>query len=54
MKVVIKQRPLANFGSADCRCCDRLSWKDLKYDKQVLKEAANDAHATMAERKSAA
>lgn len=41
-KVKIKQRPLDNFGSASCGCCDRLSWKNLKYDKQALKEAVND------------
>lgn len=44
MKIVIKQRPLANHGPADCRCCDRLSWKDLKTDRQAMKEAVNDAH----------
>jgi Uri superfamily endonuclease len=44
MKVKIKQRPLDNFGPADCRCCSRLSWKNLKLDKQVLKEAVNDAN----------
>lgn len=43
MKVKIKQRPLANYGPADCGCCARLSWKDLKTDRHVLKEAVNDA-----------
>jgi hypothetical protein len=43
MKVKIKPRPLDNFGPADCQCCSRLSWKNLKLDKQVLKEAVNDA-----------
>lgn len=43
MKVVIKQRPLVNQGPAECRCCDRLNWKELKTDKQALKEAINDA-----------
>ena len=43
MKVKIKPRPLDDFGPAECRCCSRLSWKNHKYDKQVLKEAANDA-----------
>lgn len=43
MKVKIKQRPLDNFGPAECRCCSRLSWKNLKLDRQTLKEAVNDA-----------
>lgn len=43
MQVKIKPRPLVNKGPADCRCCSRLSWKDLKLDKQILKEASNDA-----------
>jgi hypothetical protein len=50
MKVKIKQRPLDNFGPADCRCCDRLSWKNLKLDHQALKEAVNDADYTLDER----
>lgn len=40
-KVKIKQRPLDNFGSASCGCCDRLSWKNLKYDKQALIQSLN-------------
>lgn len=43
MKVKIKPRPLVNHGSAECGCCSRLDWKNLKLDKQVLKEAVNDA-----------
>lgn len=44
MRVVVKQRPLKNHGPAECRCCVRLSWKELKFDKYALKEAVNDAH----------
>ena len=44
MNVVVKQRPLVNYGPADCRCCDRISWKNHKFDKQALKEAVNDAN----------
>lgn len=47
MKVKIKQRQLVNFGPADCRCCARLSWKALKYDRQAMKEAVNDATYTL-------
>ncbi|XAI98143.1 hypothetical protein ISREJYDI_CDS0124 [Pseudomonas phage UNO-G1W1] len=42
MKVKMRQRPLANFGVANCGCCSRLSWKVHKLDKQVLKEALED------------
>lgn len=51
MKVKIKQRPLDNFGPADCGCCTRLSWRNLKFDKQALKEAVNDANYALDERK---
>lgn len=47
MKVKIKQRPLDNFGPADCGCCARLSWKNHKFDKHALKEAANEANYTL-------
>ncbi len=43
MKVKIHPRPLKDMGPADCRCCSRLSWRDLKLDRQTLKEAVNDA-----------
>ena len=47
MKVKIKQRPLNNFGPAECRCCPRLSWKDRKVDRTILKEAVNDTYYTL-------
>jgi len=50
MKVKMKQRPLDNFGPAECRCCARLSWKNLKYDRQAFKEAVNDADYALNER----
>jgi hypothetical protein len=42
MKVKMRQRPLADFGVANCGCCSRLSWKVHKLDKQILKEALDD------------
>lgn len=53
MKVKVKQRPLVNSGPMECRCCSRLSWKAMKFDKQVLKEAVNDADYEMSNRKAA-
>lgn len=50
MKVKIKARPLVNHGPAECRCCDHLSWKNLKLDKQILKEAVNDADYALSKR----
>lgn len=50
MKVKINPRPLVNHGPADCRCCSRLNWKDLKLDKQILKEAVNDADYALSKR----
>jgi hypothetical protein len=50
MKVKIKPRPLADFGPADCGCCSRLSWKNLKLDKQILREAVNDADYAVSKR----
>jgi hypothetical protein len=50
MKVKIKPRPLDDFGPADCRCCSKLSWKNLKLDKQVLREAVNDADYAVSKR----
>lgn len=50
MKVKIKARPLVNHGSAECGCCDRLNWKGLKLDKQILKEAVNDADYALSKR----
>lgn len=53
MKVKIHQRPLKDMGPADCRCCSRLSWKELKLDRQQLKEAVNDADYALTRRKKA-
>lgn len=50
MKVKIHPRPLKNMGPAECRCCSRLSWKELKLDRQALKEAANDVDYTLNKR----
>lgn len=54
MKVKIKARPLVNHGPADCRCCDRLSWKNLKLDKHILKEAVNDTDHALSVRQAKA
>lgn len=51
MNVKIKIRPLNNFGPADCRCCDKLDWRYNRLDRQILKEAVNDAEYTVDERK---
>lgn len=53
MKVKLRVRPLKVMGSLECRCCDDLSWKELKLDKQALKEAANDADYALNKRKAA-
>jgi hypothetical protein len=53
MKVKIHQRPLKVMGPAECRCCDQLSWKDLKLDKQALKEAVNDTAYALDKRRAA-
>ena len=47
MKVKMRQRPLADFGMADCGCCSRLSWKVHKLDKQILKEALDSIDEPM-------
>lgn len=53
MRIKIKPRPLDDLGPADCRCCNRLSWKNLKLDKQALKEVANDANYALDKRQAA-
>jgi hypothetical protein len=53
MKVKIHPRPLKNMGPAECRCCARLDWRELKLDKQVLKEACNDANYALEKRQAA-
>lgn len=54
MKVKINPRPLVNRGPAECGCCSRLNWKDLKLDKQILKEAVNDAEYILDKREQCA
>lgn len=50
MKVKLPVRPLKVMGALECRCCDALDWKELKLDRQALKEAANDSDYTMNKR----
>lgn len=42
MKVKMRKRQLKDMGPADCRCCSRLSWKECRLDRQILKEALEE------------